>query len=344
MTTWREIRDLRARPPGNAGSDDERLEAFGASLQQAEELAAAATDVGYATRPILLFYALCQGFRAVCAVRLEADWERSGHGLSFSSHAGSVIDSSIAPKPSKLDLYAGAMSSTGETPLPGRVSIGELLATLFEFRKFEIAGQRLHRPLILRLAHQDNELANSAAAAPGPAVMVLVEGLPAGLSREELQTALDAYPTLKGGEPAPYPSGTHVGPLTNEQDRGGVAFREPLLQSKLLPVFRFPFNGTTAGDYLERYEELAPSGVQEDPLTRVVQPGVGAGHWLLGPITPWWALLLGLSSLARYHPAQWRNALDIDRNPIAPGLERIIDKAETSIPFYVFHALTAEST
>jgi hypothetical protein len=341
VTTWREIRDLRAVPPGYAGSDDQRRQVFGAALQQAEELASASGDVGYATRPILLFYALCQGFRAACASRLEHDWERSGHGLKFVADARSLLDSTVAPMPGRTDLYAGAMALAEETALPGKVRIGEVLATLFELRDLDIAGHEWPRPLIFRLPHRDADLADPNAPAPAPAITVLVDGFENGLSREKLQSALNAYPTLHGGEPASYPTGIESRLLEEEEERNGVAYRRTTFPLTLFPVFRFPFQGTTVADYMERYEELAPGSIEDSPNVRAVQPGVGVGSWRLGPITPWWMLLLGLSSLARYYPSQWRNALDIDREPLAPSLERVIDCAESAIPFYIFHALTA---
>jgi hypothetical protein len=340
MSTWREIRNLRAIPPGFAADEEQRREVFGASLQQAEELAKAAAEVGYPTKPILLFYTLCQGFRAACAARLEDDWERSGHGLRFSSQSGSVVRSSVTPNPTKLDLYKGAMTLSGETPLQGEVAVGELLASLFELRELEMPGLHLPRPLLFRLPHRDKELSDPSAVAPTDSIMVLVDGLPANLSRDELRSALDAYPTLAGGEPVGYPSGIPAGVLMEEQDRNGVAYRRTTFPAKFFPVFRFPFDGATVGDYLARYEELAPSQIEGQPQMRVVQPGVGKERWLLGPLTPWWSLLIGLSSLARYYPSQWRKALDIDREPLAPGLEQALDASEDLIPAYVFQALT----
>ena len=340
MSTWREIRNLRAIPPGLAADDEERREVFGASLQQAEELAKAATDVGYATKPILLFYTLCQGFRAACAARLEDDWERSGHGLTFSSQSGSVIHSSVGPKPTRLDLYGGAMTLSGETPLQGKIAVGELLASLFELRGLEMPGLHLPRPLLFRLPHRDKELADPNAAAPAESVVVMIDGLSANLSRDELRSSLDAYPTLEGGEPVDFPSGIPAGVLMEEQDRDGVAYRRTTFPIEFFPVFRFPFDGATVGDYLARYGELAPSQIEDQPHMRVAQPGVGEERWLLGPLTPWWSLLLGLSSLARYHPSQWRKALDVDREPLAPGLEQALDASEDIIPAYVFQALT----
>ncbi len=62
---WPEIRGLRAVPPGLAASDDARRETFNAALQQAQELAHASDAVGYAAKPLPLFYSLSQAGRAM---------------------------------------------------------------------------------------------------------------------------------------------------------------------------------------------------------------------------------------------------------------------------------------
>ena len=65
--------------------------------------------------------------------------------------------------------------------------------------------------------------------------------------------------------------------------------------------------------------------------------GVRAPH----PLMLWWALLYGLSSLARYEPATWTAALDLDRSEIAVGLERVLDLAEEHVPKRVLRELRA---
>jgi hypothetical protein len=70
-------------PPGAAGGNSERTAVFQSALEQAEQLAKAASEVGYAARPLLLYYALNQAARAVAAARIEGPaWRIDGHGLS----------------------------------------------------------------------------------------------------------------------------------------------------------------------------------------------------------------------------------------------------------------------
>jgi hypothetical protein len=304
-------------------------------------LATAAREVGYATKPILLFYALAQGYRAACAAQLKDRWERSGHGLAFRDADGSVIDSVVQPqRKGKRDLYHGAAEIAEEDPLVDAVSIGELLASIAELRGYEIPGDRA-RPLVLRPLYNPNTLNDRDAEAPPGGLLVLVDGLPKTVDGdlEQLQNEISAYPTLADGAPATYPTGVPAGVLSEEEGRGGAAYRRTTWPPTMFPVFRFPFEGKTVGDWIESYEKLAPGHIEGQELVRVVAPGVGPRSQVLRPLTAWWALLLGLSSLARYHPSQWRQALDIDREPLAPALERLLDRAEESIPHYVYQGL-----
>jgi hypothetical protein len=57
----------------------------------------------------------------------------------------------------------------------------------------------------------------------------------------------------------------------------------------------------------------------------------------------WWALLYGLSSLARYDPETWVAALDVDRSHDATSLEQLLDVAVPRIPELVSTALSEQS-
>jgi hypothetical protein len=76
------IRATRASPPGHARDDEERRRVYGAALAQFDELIAAASMVGPASRPLPLFYALSQAGRAVAAAHAEGAWRLREHGLS----------------------------------------------------------------------------------------------------------------------------------------------------------------------------------------------------------------------------------------------------------------------
>jgi hypothetical protein len=68
------------------------------ALQQSEELFAAASQVGYASRPLLAFYGLSQAGRAIAAAAHSAtgdDWRLHGHGLTISNLESELPDIAI---------------------------------------------------------------------------------------------------------------------------------------------------------------------------------------------------------------------------------------------------------
>lgn len=59
----------------------------------------------------------------------------------------------------------------------------------------------------------------------------------------------------------------------------------------------------------------------------------------LHPLATWWALLLTLSSLAKYHPDAWRKALDRDASRPAVAIEEGLELARELLPWMVLKAL-----
>jgi hypothetical protein len=94
--SWRAIQALRATPTGAADRDRQPRRIFTAALNQAEELAVAASDVTYAVRPLLLFYSFNQAGRAIAAAHLKAKAELSRHGLSFTCDPIAILKSTGA--------------------------------------------------------------------------------------------------------------------------------------------------------------------------------------------------------------------------------------------------------
>ena len=77
-------------------------------------------------------------------------------------------------------------------------------------------------------------------------------------------------------------------------------------------------------EFETRFKEIAPTGFAGQTDKRVAPPAIGDPPQLLGALETWWLLLLGLASLARYNPALWTAALDVDRSPLAVGLQRVL--------------------
>ena len=53
----------------------------------------------------------------------------------------------------------------------------------------------------------------------------------------------------------------------------------------------------------------------------------------------WWALLFGLSNLARYEPDEWTGALDVDASPLAIPLEALLGEALVALPHLILNGL-----
>lgn len=59
----------------------------------------------------------------------------------------------------------------------------------------------------------------------------------------------------------------------------------------------------------------------------------------LDPIITWWAVLYGLSMLARYRPSAWSAMLDVDRSPDAAAIEHLLRKAHKACVNFIFYHL-----
>jgi hypothetical protein len=71
-------------------------------------------------------------------------------------------------------------------------------------------------------------------------------------------------------------------------------------------------------------------------LVGFIQPSVGGGP-APSPLMLWWALLLSLSSLARYYPAVWVRTIDLDQSVLASPFT----KCSTSLRIGCLRALDA---
>ena len=340
VVTWQDIRALRAAPPGRAGSGS-RKKTFGAALQQAHELATAAENAGGATKPILLFYALSQAHRAVCAARLRDNWERSGHGLSVPSRGADVLNTIIRSQSGANDLYSGAVQAADAgPPLAGEATVGELWAAHPDLAGVSLSDQARPRALGVKRAIPIVDRGDAAAPAPADALYLLLYGLRELQSPGDLTAVLRAYPSLASAQPVTSPTGLSLGLGFREELRNGIVYRSLALPPDLAPLVRVEVGGNRLVDHNDRFRKMFAEGeIRGDRESRWAIPAVGQPPQVLSGLSLWWLLLLGLSSLARYEPALWVNALDVDRSQIADGLERALDVAQRVLPHYVFTAL-----
>ena len=106
---------------------------FTSALEQSEQFLQAASNAGYATRPVQLFYALSQAGRAICAVQCSSAWQISGHGASPGNVEPIARTTVEVHASGALPLVAQATQSA---TWQGKVTLGELWASLPELRYF----------------------------------------------------------------------------------------------------------------------------------------------------------------------------------------------------------------
>jgi hypothetical protein len=76
--------------------------------------------------------------------------------------------------------------------------------------------------------------------------------------------------------------------------------------------------------------------------TYFLRPGLGKDGEEVNLLMTWWASLFALSALARYEPARWRAALDVESSALGVVLEDVLDTAQARVPTLLYEALTEE--
>ena len=114
----------------------------------------------------------------------------------------------------------------------------------------------------------------------------------------------------------------HVKHPNNPADGWGIAVTWPEPSPELVPPY--------------------PHARHRDDSEHWLVPAVGDGSDRLPPLLLWWVLLFGLSLLARYQPAEWRGALDLDHSLCADRLMELLDEALMIVPDLLFEAAARE--
>jgi hypothetical protein len=338
LTVWRHIRALRYRPPGRASSG-ERRDIFGSALEQAEQLFTAAQAVGYASRPILLFYGLSQAGRAIAAASTSADddhFKLSGHGITTRNldseelHEVTVIDNALG-KQKDRGSFVQLASMLRSGTLPEGAPLGQIWTLIPDLRETPLYTHYTDYLPILTYKNQ---------AVSNKLVTGIVSGLPYRLAEtatvEQIDAFLTHYPTLEGSRASPL-----VAELVtrNTSARSVSVCREWSRPADRLELF--PITG--------RENSMSDWQIMEDRFTqpyrgdseRFIFPAVGGADRPLHPLLAWWALLFTLSMLARYEPASWTSHLARDESPNAVPIEAALDRGLHTCPELIAHAIHA---
>jgi len=125
---WGGLRALRSGRPGFAADDPDRGDVFDAALEQCEQLLRGAADLGYASRPLNLFYGLSQAGRAITAAWSppqfgpQNSWRLAGHGITAAP---------LDRDPHELTVHATGkvLPNAGPRPLPSFTAVARTLGS-----------------------------------------------------------------------------------------------------------------------------------------------------------------------------------------------------------------------
>jgi len=270
---------------------------------------------------------LHQAGKAIAAAWTADDWRVAGHGLT-EDRAEEYRDAWQADvlrfrvKPRGHGVFSAVAAALG-TPLTGSVEMGAVWSALPEVSPPCEDGRWLAALPVTPAAFG----INTSDALLG---YVCIRGQPDTPDPASVNSLLARYPDAEGAKVATY----------NQQLQGnmtrwglGIAVMWPADQSAIpslgqpipLPshvAFRLPIYRRTTERWLV--------------------PEVGDGSDRLTPVLLWWVLLHGLSLLARYEPAAWRAALDLDSSPIADPLTELLDQALEIVPDLLYDTVTSD--
>lgn len=325
--TWYHLRLSRSHPPGRAGENDSRRKLYAAALQQFEELMHAAGSVSAAARPLPLFYALSQASRAVAAAQ-GAAWHLSGHGLKLGEIQPDLMHSLVKPDGDRM--FQAVSSIVGSAPLIEPVELGALWNSLPDLRGTPLPDAGAWpRALFVWPERQDVSGLSYVMSAEARAAVVF-DGEQETLSLDAVTAAMARYRRADGWrlyQPGSLPADA----VLVAQTPWGYGVR---MCWDALGEHR------SEADRQARLQEVAPEYLH--PNEQWLRPGFGEAVAEVSPLMTWWALLYGLSMLARYHPAPWLDALAVDASPLAVPLEDAMEVAMEAIPHLVLEAVTNE--
>lgn len=309
---------MRAEPPGFA-HEDRRREVFTAALQQAEELHGAASITGYASRPLPLFYALSQGGRAIAAARNGGeDWELRGHGLRARTES-TVGLTRLSPQPG---AFAVVSRVTKSATLGKDITLAALVATLPEVSRALSSPTPPPAALGLELEYE-TALGEHAMLVPPYGYLAIYCGWEANLRQEEERQ--DAMADL-------------LRPYTRAAGWGIVP---SIRYSAGRPCVALAWPVERDGQRVYKALETVATQVGE---TFYLRPTLGENDEEISLLMSWWATLLALSSLARYEPAHWRAAIDVDTSVDGVTLQETLDIGIERMPELLYEALIEPPT
>jgi hypothetical protein len=299
------------------------------ALQQAEELFMAASEVGYASRPLLAFYGLSQAGRAIAAAATRAsgdDWRLTGHGLTAPNLDAELPDLTICQQGGPNTSFTRLARILRSPLLPRRtdphsVTLAELWDTLPETAARPLLSGAERRPAMYFTCVDTGDL--------HPLASGILHGIPPEVTdgrerRDAFDAFMRAYPTAAGYDLV----------------RAGADTDAP----------RYQFHGTV--DLQMHWAAGSPEATAAQRLDRIARvmtryngawylmPAVGGNDRPFHPLLAWWAVLYVLSMLARYQPAEWAAHIDVNSSPYAVDLELLLTDILVALPSLIHETIS----
>lgn len=313
------MRALRASPPGRAAKG-ERRKVFASALEQSEQLLAAAAAAPPVVRPLLLFYGLSQGIRAVLAADNSLDnnsyQTRGGHGVSTQNLDAELKDIELNPHES------------GMLPQLCRSMAVDMFVETFKFGNLWAATPDLFE---MRLTSLTSE----------PAV-------------GSLTWARDTFIAEKTVVNIGFQPKTNVEHLTSRTEIADYINRffqlplqvEPLPEASLHQSSRITDKFVTLSGHVDAPRDVVSRQFESRVSVGYnpwVAPAIGGATPRPDPLVFWWCLLEALSARARYSPQRWTSDIDPDTSPVAVQLEILLAEAEPRCYRLILDAVRAVS-
>jgi hypothetical protein len=309
------IQALRASPPGLAANQGARRRVFGAALGQWDALLGASGVVVPAASPILLFYALSQAGRAVCAAYISGQpWRASGHGLRIGDPGNPIGETLVSPDGGGNTSFAMFCRALKSAPLSEATTLSALWAANQQLESVEGLGGGCPAALGLNtISSGDHAIPSTRATLVGEIAGDLPEDPQEAAA--ELGQRLSAYP------------GAGDGLTVNGQSSSGG---EPRVE-----IAWHDDTGTSIP-----LAQVAPGLSGRPNSGSFLRPRLNQAGDVLPDLAIWWATLIALSSLARYHPEQWTDALNRDTAITAIPIEDALDIGREILPWLLLGILS----
>ncbi len=326
---WRALRRTRSNRP-RAVVRGRRATVFGTGLAQADELWRAADSVSPLAGPILRYYALAQAVQSVCAAsRLRNDeWQApAAHGLKLDcpDTGGRILDlREVIVREEGYGLIQTLGRALRSPVLCEPASLAEIIANTWghewhsEFTDFPhpvqvnaswlSVYQGMHTlyvgPVPSKYVRREEvELAGSG----GRYGLTFVSP-----SSDELAEWFEAYPTLS--------SLPVTDAVTLHPDEGRMG-------DEIYALLRYPVGTILPRERWGELLDVRRARSDQAEQSGWMIPTTGSSSQPQHPLVGWHILLYSLSMLARYHPAEWRTILDMDKSGSADELAHLIDSS-----------------